>query len=640
MDPYERDQDRILEMLELPSSELGDVESDYSDVDDADLASNAEHNSDSEESIGEEAPIQMDVDEELNNDVLPFPGPGHQNQPMDLSQHDDFDPPNVQANHRVLINPTYTGRNKPNPVIWSNVPQPRPGRIRRQNIVTQLPGPKRQARNERSETDCWKLFFPETIIERLVVYTNIKIRSVQENYARVRDARETDVCEMKALIGLLYLAGITISAKQNALDLWKKDGLGVEMFGLIMGVNRFKFLMQNLRFDDVTGEDRQQRKDQDKLYCFREFFDDFSQRCRDSYSHSAFVTIDEMLPNFRGRCSFRVYMPKKPGKFGIKVWAVTDSKTYYTSNVEVFISNQRRGPFHVSTSTRDVVNRLVSHIENTGRNITCDNFFTSLPLARDLLEKKLTLVGTIRKNKSEIPLELLTEVRGNKRPVNSSMFAFTLNETLVSYKAREKKFVLLLSTLHEDDEIDESTGERAKPSIISFYNKNKCGVDVSDGMQKEYSVARISNRWPLTMFFFELNVGGINAFVIWKANNMPLNENRKNSRKHFLEKLGRQLVLEHAQRRAATQYPIARPIKDRLSQIFHFPQERREPQAAPAQQGRYSVCGICPRRKNRKTTVICNRCHTPICKEHTQPSCTNCAEANHQPPEAVEDGED
>lgn len=143
------------------------------------------------------------------------------------------------------------------------------------------------------------------------------------------------------------------------------------------------------------------------------------------------------------------------------------------------------------------------------------------------------------------------------------------------------------------------------------------------------------------MFFFELNVGGINAFVIWKANNMQLNENRMQSRKYFLEQLGRQLVMEHAQRRAAANYPIARTIKDRLTQIFHFPQEMREPQAAPAQLGRYRVCGICPRRKNRKTTVICNRCNTPICKEHTQPSCTNCAEANHQPPDgAVEEGDD
>ena len=39
----------------------------------------------------------------------------------------------------------------------------------------------------------------------------------------------------------------------------------------------------------------------------------------------------------------------------------------------------------------------------TGRNITCDNFFTSLDLGRKLLKEKLTIVGTIRKNRTELP---------------------------------------------------------------------------------------------------------------------------------------------------------------------------------------------------------------------------------------------
>ena len=40
-------------------------------------------------------------------------------------------------------------------------------------------------------------------------------------------------------------------------------------------------------------------------------------------------------------------------------------------------------------------------IENSGRNIACDNFFTDLFLARKPLQKKLTLVKLMRKNKPE-----------------------------------------------------------------------------------------------------------------------------------------------------------------------------------------------------------------------------------------------
>ena len=43
-----------------------------------------------------------------------------------------------------------------------------------------------------------------------------------------------------------------------------------------------------------------------------------------------------------------------------------------------------------------------------GRNVTCDNFLQTY-LAREFLEKKVTLVGTIRKNKPELPREMVSK---------------------------------------------------------------------------------------------------------------------------------------------------------------------------------------------------------------------------------------
>ena len=49
-----------------------------------------------------------------------------------------------------------------------------------------------------------------------------------------------------------------------------------------------------------------------------------------------------------------------------------------------------------------VILDLIEDIEKTGQNITCDDFFANLTLARKLLQTKLTLVGTMRKNKTEL----------------------------------------------------------------------------------------------------------------------------------------------------------------------------------------------------------------------------------------------
>jgi len=47
----------------------------------------------------------------------------------------------------------------------------------------------------------------------------------------------------------------------------------------------------------------------------------------------------------------------------------------------------------------------VEKYKNTNRTITADNFFTSFPLAKKLLDLDLFLVGTLRKNKTQIPTE-------------------------------------------------------------------------------------------------------------------------------------------------------------------------------------------------------------------------------------------
>ena len=96
---------------------------------------------------------------------------------------------------------------------------------------------------------------------------------------------------------------------------------------------------------------------------------------------------------------------------------------------------------------------LICAILGTGRNITVDNWFTSYDLSKTMLRHKITLVGTLRKNKRQIPPEFLN-LRG--REEKTSLFGFEDNCTLVSYIPK-KKNVLVLSTRHNDDKIDEET---------------------------------------------------------------------------------------------------------------------------------------------------------------------------------------
>nr|CAH7754010.1 unnamed protein product [Callosobruchus chinensis] len=308
------------------------------------------------------------------------------------------------------------------------------------------------------------------------------------------------------------MAGLKKANHLNLLELWATDGSGIECFRATMNIKRFYFLLRALRFDDFR--DRQQRRLQDNLAPIRYLLDEFISKCRQNYTIGEYGTIDEMLEAFRGRCKFRQYIGSKPNKYGIKVYALVDSRMFYTANLEVYAGKQPDGPYKLDNSARSVVMRLAQPILNTGRNLTMDNYFTSIPLGKELLEKRTTIVSTIRKNKKEIPPMFFNK----GRPERSTMFVFSESGMLSSYLPKKNKNVLLYSTMHDDGTIDENTGDYFKPELVTFYNMTKGGVDVVDLLKSYYDVSRISCRWPLTIFFSLLNIGAINSQIIHHSN--------------------------------------------------------------------------------------------------------------------------
>ncbi|UYV63526.1 hypothetical protein LAZ67_2004514 [Cordylochernes scorpioides] len=133
-----------------------------------------------------------------------------------------------------------------------------------------------------------------------------------------------------------------------------------------MSENRFRFLLRVIRFDDKAK--RNERLRQDELAAVRLILDTFVKNCQKHYSPSEYITVDEKLDAFRGKCNFRQYIPSKHNKYGIKLFALVDSKMFYTCNLEIYSGKNPEGPYNVSNSPSDVVERLCEPIKGTGRN--------------------------------------------------------------------------------------------------------------------------------------------------------------------------------------------------------------------------------------------------------------------------------
>ena len=142
------------------------------------------------------------------------------------------------------------------------------------------------------------------------------------------------------------------------------------------------------------------------------------------------MCVDEKLEGFRGRCSFRQYIPSKPNKCGIKIYALVDSQVFYLHNLEIYAGLQPEGVYRIRNKPSDVVLRLCQPIYGSGRNVTADNWFTSVELIEELRKKSLTYVGTIKKNKRQIPKEFITSAG---RDINSSLFGFRKTQVGVLY---------------------------------------------------------------------------------------------------------------------------------------------------------------------------------------------------------------
>ena len=159
----------------------------------------------------------------------------------------------------------------------------------------------------------------------------------------------------------------------------------------------------------------------------------------------------------------------------------------------------------------DVVMKLVEPYFETGRDVCTDNFFTTYNLAKLLLEKKLTLLDTVRRQRRDVPRSMV-----NKMELYNSKFVYNHHDRicLVAYQANKNKLpVIMLSSSHFEGVV--STDEARKPEMILDYHKQKGGVDMFDENVEEFSCRRKTVRW-LLFFYNLLDTATNNAYILLK----------------------------------------------------------------------------------------------------------------------------
>ena len=106
----------------------------------------------------------------------------------------------------------------------------------------------------------------------------------------------------------------------------------------------------------------------DPLYKIRPLVQHCQQNFQEQYIPGQHLSVDEGMIRYKGRLFFRQYMPKKPVKWGIKVWMAAEAKTGYVANYDIYLGKPSGDRGEVGLVTRVVLD-LTKPFQHCNRHI-------------------------------------------------------------------------------------------------------------------------------------------------------------------------------------------------------------------------------------------------------------------------------
>ena len=413
--------------------------------------------------------------------------------------------------------------------------------------------------NDPQPVDFFLAFVGDDLFNKIVTETNLYARqTLAGSPERLAKFQPVTLAEMKAFIAVNIIMGI---ARLPSLALyWSSDDFfGNAGIKKTMAKNRFGELSRFLHFNDSSLEVARGTPGYDRLFKVRPVIDYIRTKCETNFSPTKNLSVDEGMVAFKGRLSFRQYMPAKPTKYGIKVWMVADSSNGYVLNFDVYLGKEA-GHRRTHGLGYDFVTKMITPFMNKNHHVYFDNFFSSVGLLEHLLAKNTFACATVRvrSNRKHLPTCAGQKLRPGEKIVRQK-------GKIVFTKWHDKREVSIISSNvspnSPDVVIQRRNQEQLKPAVIDLYNKNMGGVDLADQLRGYYSVTRTSRKWYKYLFWFAIDVSICNAFILY--NHHRVGQGKAKLRQlDFRTCLAKQLVAGFSSRVSAAQSTKRRKIEE------------------------------------------------------------------------------
>jgi hypothetical protein len=380
------------------------------------------------------------------------------------------------------------------------------------------------------------LFWTHTVLNRICLETNRYAREDEGGKPKGgHDWYDVDEGELRAFMGIRLWMGMR--KQPNIKTFWagEDDIFHCPKITGLFTRKHFETLSKCLHLTNMDdGMLDRNSPNFDKVAQCRWLIDVIWRACKSIWWLGAYCTIDEMMVRYKGTyCPIWQYLPMKPEKWGIKIWCLADSITKYVYDFDVYMGKNNVAtegpalPRGGGNLAQGMVLNLMDGLENEGRMVVMDNYFTSIELFEKLHVRGIYATGTVQSNRIGLP-EILADISTlNSSQQGSLEWHMHDSQTIASVAWRDKKTVHLLSTharlvVVEGEErptIPRRNGaiQEAIPTspVHLEYTTHMRGVDVADQLRSNYSCQVRTHKWWHRIFYFLLDMSVVNMYLMY-----------------------------------------------------------------------------------------------------------------------------
>lgn len=410
---------------------------------------------------------------------------------------------------------------------------------------------------------------------------------------------------------------------------WRTDTEGpvrFPNFGRYLTLRRFREIKTALRFEDYS----EPRPRDDKAWKVRSITEKMREAFRKLLpAPRREITIDEGMVRFTGtRCPIRRCLPNKPIPKGIKLFAAVDYSTgimfdFFWDDSRLTAQNCSLYPWKMSGQ---VVLELVRDLPGTGYVIYTDNFYTSVPLARELIRRGHRLIGTLRQCRGVPVCVRLPSAKPTRAcPRGTTRSSRTRDNAVHIHAWMDNAPCYFVDTVFgpEEEIVRRKVNGRATPFRVpkacSAYNKFMGGVDKFDQLRTGFygmDMDGKATKWTIRAYEALFNFALANAYAVHR--HMAQEADRESTHWDFMVSTANHLLCNvylRAERIGRNAQPII--IPERAHTLV-----RRNPGTDTTQNAgnrrKRMNCKNCPNTKDgarnngRRTDYYCTVCNVPL----------------------------